>query len=1287
MDAAFICRQVHFESLCKFLRETVPQKEIKKLLEEKNQDKETPSVTPFLSSTFRDFNAERDCLHRVTFPKIKEVLSQRGVVFAPRDLRWGLTSDESGSGKVVKICLEEVENCAPWFIGCLGFRNGWCLTEGKDNPGDELLHKTIEIGEKYYPWIKDFKYKSVTEIEVQHGVFNEIHKTPRLFFYIRSACFLKTLEEKDLGIYVDQGIQGDKLMDLKLRLILSGFEVKYFDNVEDLSALIETDLLQRIQLDFELSQVSTANERKSVVVIGRPEVEQNILLQRENPVLVTGDAGGGITTLLQKITGSAEDSIGFHFNADTRGELPAMFYHRAAKVFAQARLLQSHQIPTIANAISEWPYLIKIASKSAKHKRLIVALDGLENLILENCQASQWLRFPSPMPQNLCMLVATPQKSTLFRELSQTEKFDIVDIPLLSDKECQDWCEKHLHAFGKKLDPQQIGMVLGAKMTRNPRFLTTFLEELAVFGSYEKLNARMSDLLCSETHTELCMQIVLRLELDFDATSNNLVEHSLILLALANTGFSQSELKGCLKHIDKTKAEFPILDFTSLMTQLKQVRIVVPVKDSLLGLNGKDLNQAVCKLFELSVKRCVKGIADFFGTMERGWRKRMEYPNALWRLINYAKLPKEWYEEARTNLANYIFDTDAVLQLNTKSLAKYWTSAITHGLFDNGLKKLEVTKKNLSKDKKIQVVNSLINVATLLPLEQMVLARSTAEKILDALLLEFEESERTEQYIKAVGLSAALMEADTMDNAAITKCLIKRDQCIDILENIISGVGSDHITKINARKQVSTLYTQKARLHQLEANNMASCKALEAALNHKLLLPGATDSTEIAHLHLEQAWVNISLPSCIPIARENAKKAHAIFAAICGDQSLKAMECIRVLARCDEEEELWKEAETKYQKILSQDARGPSTMFRLCVIADLVGLRESKFGSSNENLELAEKGVEIAEKLFTQGELSGDRILAVDSLLLLLRCLSKPAELRRKGSSCLRMVSTILLKHIPGEGTFPELSGQFISLAQILDNQLLDWEGAFVYLNHALRHTADHPIRIRIYGWMARLHASSQGLDKALLFANQALEEVKKLGPSRFELWTSQIGFALLSDVRALCATTILSGNDAIDQLQKCLNLVEIVELSISVGSQTKNEQINEDTLNMLIVVYIEISLIKVQVLQGLSDLDAAQKESSNIFEKLATLKTETIPDRRDIALRSELFEVCALQDITKGSSWHASRLLELSLAMKLEIESNDVKMTNVRGLSLAEIRETLRELEESLEKENLAEL
>ena len=37
------------------------------------------------------------------------------------DLRWGVTEEEAEQGKVIEICLDEIENCKPFF-GILGNR-------------------------------------------------------------------------------------------------------------------------------------------------------------------------------------------------------------------------------------------------------------------------------------------------------------------------------------------------------------------------------------------------------------------------------------------------------------------------------------------------------------------------------------------------------------------------------------------------------------------------------------------------------------------------------------------------------------------------------------------------------------------------------------------------------------------------------------------------------------------------------------------------------------------------------------------------------------------------------------------------------------------------------------------------------------------------------------------------------------------------------------------------------------------------------------------------------------
>ena len=36
--------------------------------------------------------------------------------------RWGVTAEESAKGDVIKLCLEEIDACNPWFIGMLGNR-------------------------------------------------------------------------------------------------------------------------------------------------------------------------------------------------------------------------------------------------------------------------------------------------------------------------------------------------------------------------------------------------------------------------------------------------------------------------------------------------------------------------------------------------------------------------------------------------------------------------------------------------------------------------------------------------------------------------------------------------------------------------------------------------------------------------------------------------------------------------------------------------------------------------------------------------------------------------------------------------------------------------------------------------------------------------------------------------------------------------------------------------------------------------------------------------------------
>src|SRR4030042_3819006 len=95
----------------------------------------------FISSTFQDMKDEREELVKRVFPRLRKICEERGVVWGEVDLRWGITDEQRAEGKVLPICLQEINECRPYFIGILGERYGWLP--------DEIPPQLIDI----QPWL------------------------------------------------------------------------------------------------------------------------------------------------------------------------------------------------------------------------------------------------------------------------------------------------------------------------------------------------------------------------------------------------------------------------------------------------------------------------------------------------------------------------------------------------------------------------------------------------------------------------------------------------------------------------------------------------------------------------------------------------------------------------------------------------------------------------------------------------------------------------------------------------------------------------------------------------------------------------------------------------------------------------------------------------------------------------------------------------------------------------------------------------------------------------------
>src|SRR5712671_6427948 len=126
------------------------------------------SVRVFVSSTFRDMHAERDHLVKVVFPALRDRLEAHRVHLIDIDLRWGVTREQAENDQVLDLCLRQIDDCRPFFIGILGERYGW------------VQHHTG---------------KSVTELEILHGVLNDAEMRGRAFFYFRDPAAVVGIPE------------------------------------------------------------------------------------------------------------------------------------------------------------------------------------------------------------------------------------------------------------------------------------------------------------------------------------------------------------------------------------------------------------------------------------------------------------------------------------------------------------------------------------------------------------------------------------------------------------------------------------------------------------------------------------------------------------------------------------------------------------------------------------------------------------------------------------------------------------------------------------------------------------------------------------------------------------------------------------------------------------------------------------------------------------------------------------------------------------------------------------
>lgn len=251
------------------------------------------TVRVFLSATFRDMLAEREYLHARVFPFLQDWYAHREVHLVFVDLEWEAAEDQAEGFDNLKRCLDEVEQCRPFFIGLLGSRYG---------KGVETIKADAA---RAYPWLRQCKKgTSRLHLEVLQGVLIHPQQAQHSFFYLRRPGFLKLAPaDQSKRFLPDSATETARRAALEKALRTSGRPLREYDCQWDSAANRVTGLEELGKLiadDVEIAVGEFLHQPVSKPTLGdKLLADEDVLLLEDSGVdlgasLDVGEADTGV---------------------------------------------------------------------------------------------------------------------------------------------------------------------------------------------------------------------------------------------------------------------------------------------------------------------------------------------------------------------------------------------------------------------------------------------------------------------------------------------------------------------------------------------------------------------------------------------------------------------------------------------------------------------------------------------------------------------------------------------------------------------------------------------------------------------------------------------------------------------------------------------------------------------------------------------------------------------------------------------------------------------------------
>jgi len=616
-------------------------------------------IRVFISSTFQDMQDERDYLMKRTFPKLRKLAAERDVTLTELDLRWGITEEEAKTGKVVEICLREIENSIPFFIGIIGNRYGW-VPEKND--------LSANVTERF-PDVNTFigQHLSVTEMEMQFGVLQR-EEDMHAYFFIKNK-----MEEQD---------NPEMLNRLKAEVEASRYPSSTYSSPENLAEQVEQAFIALLDQLFPEGNISELEKERIGQRSFMHQLCQNYIRDDKNfkvlddwvhdweqhQLVITGASGLGKSALIANwVNEKLQDkdrgyNIIYHFTGNGGSE---SHHEHIMKVLIgginDVYGWENEENTDQSQEDKLKDLFLKVASEGKKP--LLIVLDAVNQIIdTDDAKFLNWLPIP---PRNIKILFSTLEDDCTMEVFRNRHYPEFILQPLDAEKRRQ-LVTEYLWLYRKKLTEAQIEHIVTDKQSENTHVLKTLLDELINYGVFEKLDERIDYYLLPDTIEDFYQALLQSYEDDF---GKDFVKQILSLIAVSRNGLSEKVILAITGYKQLYWSQFYCAFHTNLNNKKGQI-----------GFSHNNISQSVNNRYLVRTnweKTCRKKILEN-ALLNINKRLYMEDLTSSFLEVPYQLLKME----DGNRLFKVIKDPNTavtIYALNSEELRNYWRYLLSRG--------------------------------------------------------------------------------------------------------------------------------------------------------------------------------------------------------------------------------------------------------------------------------------------------------------------------------------------------------------------------------------------------------------------------------------------------------------------------------------------------------------------------------------------------------------------------------------------------------------------------------